>query len=118
MQTTILTIGIDIVTYKYRIYLSLTIKSCSKFNFDLCYNLKVIDNPRCSCGAHYENVHHFFIECPYYLDIRLNLFSVMSIYTEVTLDTILHGHFDLTIEQNKIVFDAVHSYILNSERFK
>ena len=90
---------------------------CSKLKFDLCFNLKVIENPQCSCGARYENAFHFFMQCPNYADIRLNLFSIISIFTKVTVDTIFHGHTDLTSEQNEVVIEAVHSFILKSERF-
>ena len=90
---------------------------CSKLNFDLHFNLHVIDNPTCTCGPLFEDAHHFFIECPHYLEIRRDLFNVISIFTQVSIDTILFGHVELTTEQNYIVFDAVHNYILKSKRF-
>ena len=89
---------------------------CSKLKFDLCYNLHVVDDPICACG-HVEDANHFFLTCPNYVNIRLDLFNVVSIFTEVKLTTLLEGDPILTEEQNKIIFDAVQTYIIASERF-
>ena len=90
---------------------------CSKLNFDLHYNLKVVDSPFCPCGFKFESAEHFFLECQRYLDIRHKLFNVIATYCQVTIDVILFGNSDLSINQNYDIFDAVHSYILESERF-
>ena len=90
---------------------------CSKLNYDLCYNLHVTANPSCPCGALIENAHHFFLICPNYDNIRLPLFNAISVYTEVTIDTILYGNQKLKIDLNKVIFDAVHDNIVSTNRF-
>ena len=90
---------------------------CSKLNYDLCYNLKVIDNPCCTCGAETENAFHFFMQCPNYFELRLNLFSTISAFCQVTLGTILSGNDHLSVDQNHTIFGAVHSFIMESGRF-
>ena len=90
---------------------------CSKLNYDLCYNLHVIDNPNCTCGALQEDAFHYFIACPHFVEFRLQLFNVISTYCEVTLETILYGNLDLQDNYNKTIFDAVHNYIKMTQRF-
>ena len=90
---------------------------CSKLNHDLYYNLHVVENASCACGALDEDVHHFFFECPNYLDLRMQLFNAIIAYTNVTLETILHGNDKLSLGLNKAIFDAVHLYIERTERF-
>jgi hypothetical protein len=41
----------------------------------LYFNLK--DNPGCACGLEYENVFHFFLECPINEHIRNTLFLIL-----------------------------------------
>ena len=90
---------------------------CSKLNHDLHYNLHVVENALCACGALDEDVHHFFLECPNYTDLRMQLFNAISAYTNVTLEIILHGNNNLNLALNKAIFDAVHLFIERSERF-
>jgi hypothetical protein len=90
---------------------------CSKLNSDLYFHLHVIDNPSCSCGNENEDPYHYFINCPHYIDIRCDLFSAISAFTDVNINTILFGNSMLTTEQNEVVFDAVHLFIIRSERF-
>ena len=61
---------------------------------------------------------YYFIECPLYIDLRLDLFSTISIFTDASIETILYGNPELSLEQNKVVFDAVHLYMLKTMRFK
>ena len=89
---------------------------CSKLKFDLCYNLHVIDDPLCSCGAT-ESAKHFFMDCPTYVDLRIELFNVISIFTSVSIKTLLEGCSHLSTIQNRIIFDAVFNYIEKSKRF-
>ena len=90
---------------------------CSKLKSDQGNNLHVIDECMCICGAKIENSKHYFLECPQYMDLRLELFNAISVYSCVTLDVILHGNLMLTNEQNMAIFDAVHNFIVNTRRF-
>ena len=90
---------------------------CSKLKYDLCYNLHVINNPSCPCGALVEDANHFFLSCPNYDNLRLELFNAISVYSEVTIQIILHGNVNLNINLNKAIVDAVHLYIEKTNRF-
>ena len=90
---------------------------CSKLKYDLCYNLHVVNDPQCSCGADIEDAQHFFLYCPNYNDIRVALLGSFPNPNDVNIDTILYGNRDLTNEANKAVFHAVHRFIMDSDRF-
>lgn len=91
---------------------------CSKLNYDLFYNLHVIDSPTCRCGAPVENALHFFIQCPLYEPERITLRTKMETKTVFCIENVLFGDSHICILDNFFVFDAVHEYIKNSERFK
>jgi hypothetical protein len=90
---------------------------CSKLKLDLCYNLHVTDDPLCECSLEEENAIHFFLNCPNYTDIRLQSFNSISIYSHVDIEVISRGNSLLNDEQNKAIFDAVHKFIVSSNRF-
>ena len=90
---------------------------CSKLNYDLCFNLHVIDNPSCACGATYENSHHFFCDCPFYNDIRPDLKNAVQSVATFDNQNLLYGNKNLSDEENIVIFDAVHTYITKSMRF-
>ena len=90
---------------------------CSKLKYDLCFNLHVIDDPSCSCGAHIEDAEHFFLFCPNYNDIRVNSYTSFPDMNYFDISTILYGNHDLPVEANKAVFEAVHKFMIDSKRF-
>ena len=90
---------------------------CSKLNYDLCYNLHVIDYCNCSCGALVEDAYHFFLVCPKYNEIRTVLCNAALPLCPPTLNTFLFGNQMLSIKDNAVVFGAVHKYIVDSKRF-
>ena len=91
---------------------------CSNLNSDLCFNLRVKDNPFCSCGSFIENAHHFFIECPIWHDLRLELISTISELTPLNLNIFLYGDRNLSLEQNMTIFHSVQRFIKNTMRFE
>ena len=80
-------------------------------------NLHVIDNPNCSCGHPNETPAHFFLYCPNYIAIRELMINVINQITDVNIHNILYGDSNVSLELNKRIFDSVHRYILNSNRF-
>ena len=90
---------------------------CSKLNSDLCYNLHVINNPTCQCGALSENTHHCFFECPNYQTQRDPLFQSLSDLNDIELNTLLFGNAELSLVQNQTIFEAVHKFIKTTKRF-
>ena len=91
---------------------------CSKLNNDLCKKLHVINNSSCNCGAPVENAHHFFTECPRYINQRIILFAKINGITEITTSHLLYGDSTLSLDLNKRVFEAVHDYIDSTKRFE
>ena len=90
---------------------------CSELNYDLCFNRHVSNNAACRCGARFETAFHYFMECPLYIDLRNRLRNQIEQATSFLLKNILFGDESLELDQNKRIFDAVHSYILDSKRF-
>jgi len=90
---------------------------CSKLNADLCNNLHVVDHPGCPCGAPLESAHHFFFECPRYIVERNSLFNYVERIIDVSLANLLYGNKNISLDENKRVFDAVHQFIIATNRF-
>ena len=91
---------------------------CSKLNYDL-FRVNLAQSPKCTCGNHSENAEHFFIYCPLYRDIRLDMSYIFNRHASTfNVGLILYGDNSLSNEVNEILFKAVHSYILKSKRFE
>ena len=64
-----------------------------------------------------ETSFHYFLECPAYHDPRIDLKQVydqQDIF--LSIDSILLGEIDTNYNTNTILFDAVHRYIVATER--
>ena len=57
---------------------------CSNLKHDLCFNLHVINDPICECGADIEVAQHFFLNCPSYTDLCLDLFNQIAPFSAPT----------------------------------
>ena len=91
---------------------------CSDLKADL-KALHVIDDAMCICNTGVEDCEHYFLYCPLYFTYRQELIiSIQKICTNYDIDVILYGDKTLPIEKNKELFNAVHKYIMLSERFK
>ena len=90
---------------------------CSKLKFDLCNNLHVIRDSACSCGIGIENAEHFFFYCPHYPAIRATMVESIMTHCECNLHNVLFGNPNLSLDSNKLVFEAVHKFIIESGRF-
>lgn len=90
---------------------------CSKLNYDLCFNLHVINHSTCRCGATSEDANHFLLVCPLYDEQRVIMRASVQQVTTFDLATLLHGDPALSLDLNIIVFGAVHKFITDSERF-
>ena len=60
---------------------------------------------------------HFFFHCPLYYTQRLKLRDAVTRLTEITIETILYGDENISYQDNLEIVQAVHNYILESERF-
>ena len=90
---------------------------CSKLNNDLTNKLHVIDNASCACGHPIEDANHFFLECPLHHDLREELLDEINGLCEPTIENLIHGSLLLPMMENRLIFDAVHSFITNTTRF-
>ena len=90
---------------------------CSLLKSHLFNNLHVVDDEMCRCGHVAETTHHFFMECPQYALERQYLIRTVSRLTDYSVCNLLFGDPNLTLEENKIIFDAVHQYLRDTERF-
>ena len=64
-----------------------------------------------------EDNEHFFLNCPLYYTYRLKLINIVNELGNFTLEILLYGDENLDTEQNCIIFQAVHGYIMDSGRF-
>jgi len=90
---------------------------CSKLNYDLCFNLRVIDRSTCRCGAHLENAHHYLTMCPLYQDHRTIMQRSVQQVTNFNVKVLLYGDSNLSLDDNILVFQSVHKFIIDSNRF-
>ena len=89
--------------------------NCSSLNHDL-FLKNITDSPLCRCGG-IENVEHFFMSCPLYLNQRADLITSISVHTTVSLPIVLHGNGMLSFDINSVIFEAVQKYIKDTKRF-
>ena len=91
---------------------------CSQLNQDM-YKIGVMSSPTCACGISSENAYHYFFECSRFTRERNILqMSILCLPgATFTLNTLLHGGTKCSKGNNKIIFEAVHSYIVSTARF-
>ena len=89
------------------------------------FTIQGTESPNCHCGSQFENVRHYFLYCPLYIQQRLSLFrSITHIICEnfalksdtEKLNIILHGTSD-EYEKISALAQTVQSYILTTKRF-
>ena len=91
---------------------------CSKLNNHLFNNLHVIQSAECACGHEDENPFHFFFACPMFDVQRAELlYEVAHISNNICVNTLLYGDINLSINNNNMLFAAVHNYLTSTERF-
>ena len=90
---------------------------CSKLNSHLCSNLRVIDSESCECSALKEDPFHFLFLCPLYDEMRITMFNKVSPLSIITVEVLLYGNNDLSMNKNCLIFDSVHEFIKNTKRF-
>jgi hypothetical protein len=104
---------------KLNIILTRLRNSASFLNFDL-FRVGIVSDPSCRCGTALENLKHFFLDCPIYIQARTiligNINRVKTCYT-LDIEFLTCGNGNLTYEQNCIVFKYVFDYIKCSKRF-
>ena len=64
-----------------------------------------------------EDAEHYFFKCHKYLHERRKLFRSTHRYHPLNLDTVLRGRDALSFEDNVAIFNSVHEYIRDTNRF-
>ena len=90
--------------------------NCSNLNSHLV-SLHVLDDATCLCGFETENTNHFFFSCPLYTVERQELMDNVNTICDATLNTLLFGNNDVSLENNQLIFSYVHDFIKKSKRF-
>ena len=85
---------------------------------DYLNRIGVRETGACSCGEPKEDTFHYFFVCPNYNNIRINLHEMVIRLASFTLKTVLFGSDDCTFKNNVKIFEAVHAYIEQSQRFE
>ena len=90
--------------------------NCSNLNLDL-FNNFLRPAPTCSCQVEPENAEHYFLRCHKYTIQPLVLFNSLRNFLPLRLEILLYGNPNLTDAENEIIFESVHIFIKNSNRF-
>ena len=89
---------------------------CSLLNAHLA-DRHIIADASCNCGHTREDSIHYFFVCNQYDLPRALLHREILKYSTFNLHTVLYGDSDLSYVDNKIIFEAVHTYIEQTQRF-
>ena len=89
-----------------------------KLKSHLHFNLHVVENPHCACGALNENPNHFFFECHLFDQQRQILLNEVSVIREASLNLLLYGSHDLSYDENVSICYSVQKYIASTKRFQ
>jgi hypothetical protein len=91
----------------------------SSLNYDLYHNVHVLDSPACLCGYCQETAYHYFFECTLYTNERIILFNELrKLDLELSIELILYGNDNFDFNTSLGLLNAVHTFILDSNRFK
>ena len=88
----------------------------SDLNQDMV-NRHVSNNASCTCGAQYETATHYLLQCPQYQTAREHTINTLDPHLQ-SITTLLNGNPDLSQTANINIFQAVHEYIVESQRFQ
>ena len=89
---------------------------CSNLNQDL-YLIRQRDTGVCDCGSEREDAEHYFFKCHKYFHERRKLFRSTHRYHPLNLDTVLRSRDALYFEGIIAIFNSVHEYIRDTNRF-
>ena len=94
------------------------------------FTRQLIETPECNCGEVAETVKHFFLHCPHYLNLWLQLFLIIDNITQnndisffhlndsVKLDILLKGLPQANMNVNTSIIRQVQVFLCKSKRFK
>jgi len=77
------------------------------------FRANIINDPGCPL----EDAIHYLLECPLYMNARMQLSMNITPYTVISIETLLFGSDNLTDENNLIVLRNVQKYMHHTNRF-
>ena len=104
---------------KLNIILTQLRSSASFLNYDL-FRIGIVSDPSCRCGAAFEDLKHFFLDCPIYLQGKTKLIDNINMVTTcyiLDIKFLTCGNVNLTYEQNCVIFKCVFDHIECSKNF-
>ncbi len=80
----------------------------------------LIDSPLCVCGNGRETTSHYLCSCPQYMVQRMTLDNAIATICDFPLETnlLLHGHSNLTLDDNVKIIEATQAFICDTLRFR
>lgn len=76
----------------------------------------IIANPYCSCGIT-ESSTHYLLKCTKYTELRRQYIFSLNFPFPKTIDILLFGSDNLSVDENTIIFSNVQKFLINSKRF-
>ena len=90
--------------------------NCSNLNNYLFRN-HTSDNPLCDLCGMVEDATHYFFHCRKLTIESQGINNTVRVFQPLSIDMILCGNFNLNMENNIVLFRAVHRYIHATKRF-
>ena len=88
---------------------------CSSLNADL-FPINITNDPKCECGAPFEDSIHYLMECPLNQNERDCLFRNLRETKKIYIETLLFGNDEININENSMIFNKVRAYIRQTKR--
>ena len=89
----------------------------SDLNSDL-FKRHLINDMSCICGFRQENALHYFYHCPLFENSRRDTLHQIPNFQQLDLKSLTHGDPNLSLVENKDIFEKVQEFISSSKRFK
>ena len=82
--------------------------NCSKLNYHL-FLLHVLESPECPCGHNCEDINHYLLHCPLFVQNRETMFAGFSLVCDLNIscNILLYGSEMLDYKTNCKVFVSV-----------
>ena len=96
------------------------------------HKFNIVHSPACACSFHNEDIYHFFLSCPIFVQHRNELLDIVChtlapgvhptlivhLAKDILIQYFLQGNSDLNEDINHVIFEAVQSYIMKTRRFQ
>ena len=101
---------------KTNILLTRLRNGCSTLKADL-FRVNLIISPICQCGHANEDAFHYLFQCNLYTNQRLRLFHSLLSYVPLTVELLLFGDLNMSVDNNEHIALCIQKYIHETKRF-